>query len=167
MKERLFAILQSLVGEDLLFVTVKAVDEFDEQVFELKIEHQMSPMFSEHRTFLRWETFSEGERASFGIEHLWGWLDTDIPDHQLIRQLIAALRENTRTWQASDHFIGLREYDGVHLLSLNSSGFILLKWPDEDIKVVLGQYITNLAGAFISYDPSLTSFRNNWAETRA
>lgn len=147
-----------------MFASLKGVDEFDDGVFELHVINLASEMFSEHRTFLRYEVFCDDEKISFCVEHIWGWLDTDVPQHELVKQMIDAFRENTRTWHSSDYFLGMREYEGSNFLTLNSSGLLLTKWSGEDIREVLRRYILNLGSAFIFFNPDLTAFRNNWEE---
>jgi len=165
MKDRLFKILRSMVDDDPLLFRVASVEEFDEGVLEISIvPHPLDEgddnWFSDHRTFVRFDVFSDGQKLSLNIEHVWGWLDTDLPAGDVGAQMIQAFKENTRTWHASGYFLGMREYDGTNLLTLNCSNCFLTRWSDEDIRELLRQRIFELGSAFMTYDPSLTAFRN-------
>lgn len=162
MEQRLFRILNSLVGEDFFMSKLVGVEKFDDGMFDLKIELADPNMSRTHRTFLRFSDFDDGKKISIGIEHLWGWLDTGIPNNDLLNQLIASLRKNTNTWEASNLFLGIREFDGVNHLNLNCSDCFLAKWDDADIRELLGQRIVNIGTSFMMYDTTLTALHNNY-----
>jgi len=161
-EERLHRILRSLVGDERFITRLEEVSLFDEEIFELRITFLASPMFGEHRTFLRFSEFCEGEKLSLGFEHIWGWFDSAMPASDLVGQMIEAFRKNTFGWQSSNLFLGMREFQGADCLTLNCSDCFLTKWSDDDMRELLGQRISDIGSAFMTYDPSLTAFRNNW-----
>lgn len=140
-RERMFGILNFIKSKGLL--GLKDFLEDDANSFEIKTPYAEYG----HRTWLTYERNNDGSAVRIELAHIFGSLDFDKgvnPNH-----LLRLLSTNIPSFQNSSAYIGVKDMDGTHFVSLNSTLIFLTKWSDEDIadalSILLFDLVTGLA----------------------